>query len=172
MVLVIGSVASNNFRDVFAYEMVIEPEKEAFIWMQTKNNLSSLIISDYSTLTVAPLYINNFNFEFYYKNYYKEQLKSLLLLLSKIQWQESDQKYLQKIKQDYQINDVFILISPRTRYGIYMWEIGNHIDKYRGIPKDHKNYPRFKGESKFKNKEIFQEIYNKDDIQIYRVLLD
>ena len=160
-----------HYNDVSGYAQISPAERKMMNEINKYTSLNSLILSDHSTMKILPYYIDNRNFDFMYYDYnYHNVLvrhaERILTFLDNDKLTLGDREYVGRLAAANEARDVYVLISPRTRYNVWKWK-NDHLDLFRGIYFNSDEYEPFAGEVKFTGPD-FTEVTSYSDIQLYK----
>ncbi|HCW32580.1 MAG: hypothetical protein UT55_C0007G0012 [Candidatus Peregrinibacteria bacterium GW2011_GWE2_39_6] len=166
----------------------ITSEMQAFEWLQTNYDMPTrLIVSDAGTIFSSNFYVNSLT-AYYYQNFASDnesadyaahacyfyattpKMYRILKTLSEPILTLSSIDFLNEMKSFFKADDLFIIISPRTRMTVSYFDQseGKILYEARINPRDETF--TFAGETKFKDNSYFEQIYDNEETQIYRYI--
>lgn len=175
----------NEFSTTYAQD--ISPlQPEAFEWLNDNLDLTNtLLVSDYGTTFASMFHINTLNSQ-YFQNHPVAELSSAdASLASYFEGNTSKPKiihdifseplftansfsFLNNMITEFGADDILLIISPRTRQAIWMFDESDKKTLYQVRSAQRGSNFSFTGEFKFLTNPLFELVYGNDETQIYR----
>lgn len=140
-------------------------EKEGLYWLdeQTEN---PLIISDYRSMRLVLYYLPSANIVFFDENLYEIDAEALYDMFFRGDFKESDFVFFQTLQAQANTDEVYFMISARTRNEMYTYLVRD--GKIRKSSLADLTAPHFYGENKFAESDQFELIYEDENILFYK----
>lgn len=167
---------------------VIPSEIQAFKWLANSQDMAqNLILSDHATIFTSMFYIDSLDSDYFQNfssvDYYTRkdrdrfqyfepatpQMKKLVSFLSAPAMNYDSLEFIRLLEEVFSPEEIFIVISPRTRQVVQIFEKTDHAQLLDARVFDKEGHiPSFEGEAKFKANSLFERVYDNGETQIYR----
>jgi len=167
-----SAVALNYKRDIFDTVPFTIEEKNVYNELGTIIPVKeSLVISDYSNILISTFYLDDLSYRLLpiIRNDEYINLEWITRFLHRIDFIESDFERLDYLKTTYEAKDIYVIISPRTRYWIEAWASDGKIRSNRVVERDAADlFKKFVGENKFYESEEFKLIIENTAVEVFK----
>ncbi|MDP4011134.1 MAG: hypothetical protein Q8P72_02790, partial [Candidatus Roizmanbacteria bacterium] len=191
MILISYHVGSTYANQIAVIPPYISSEVDAFEWMDESHDLSeSLIVSDYGTIFSSMFHVDTRNSDYFSNQDYLEEnfsfidqkryeyfftdrpkMYSIYKAFSEPVLTLDSIEFLTDMQDDFDAKELFIVISPRTRTNIELFDMSNQENVAELKIIDANADPTFEGEEKFRTSPYFELLYDEDEVQVYRFLI-
>ncbi|MFA5070035.1 MAG: hypothetical protein WC528_02035 [Patescibacteria group bacterium] len=167
-----SGVALNYKNDVFSSTPLLAEELNFFEY-HTKVSYpkDSSILSDSATMLISTFNLNDSTYIFYeqIKNKEENGLGWAANFFAQEEFGENDFVYLDGIMAKLNVDSLYIIISPRTKYWINVWEDSGKKFTSRAVSFNIERIAQpFRGEAKFASSPLFKQYYVNQSVKVYQ----
>jgi len=175
--------------DIATIPPMISSEVSAFEWLESQSVSKDLLISDYGTIVTSMFHVNTLD-SLYFQNkpskkrssqedkYYAyfdlgtPEMRRFYNILSEPIFSVESIEFLNKTKIYLGADQLFVIISPRTRQTIAIFDGSKQTKVHDSLVITRDANYSFIGEEKFLNSALFDTVYNNEETQIYQYTLE